>query len=58
LLRSLCILGLGYIGLPTSAMFANNGLLVTGVDINVAIIDHLNHKQVHIEEPGLYELVS
>ncbi len=52
----LCVMGLGYIGLPTSIMFANAGCEVVGVDINKSIIDLLNSGSIHIEEPGLEEL--
>ncbi|GAB1804722.1 nucleotide sugar dehydrogenase [Priestia megaterium] len=51
-----CILGLGYIGLPTALMFANHQTEVHGVDINLDIIDKLNEKELHIYEPGLKEL--
>lgn len=52
-----CILGLGYIGLPTALMFANHQTEVHGVDINLNIIDKLNRKELHIYEPGLKELL-
>ncbi|MBC1456935.1 nucleotide sugar dehydrogenase [Listeria newyorkensis] len=48
-------IGLGYIGLPTSIMFANHGQEVVGVDINPDVIDKLNQGLIHIEEPGLQE---
>jgi UDP-N-acetyl-D-mannosaminuronic acid dehydrogenase len=53
-----CILGLGYIGLPTAAMFATHGLNVTGVDINPLIIETLQRGETHLYEPGLGELVQ
>lgn len=46
-------IGLGYIGLPTSIMFANHGQQVIGVDTNKAAIDMLKQGKIHIEEPGL-----
>ncbi|MFE4047052.1 MULTISPECIES: nucleotide sugar dehydrogenase [unclassified Priestia] len=52
-----CILGLGYIGLPTALMFANHQTEVHGVDINTDIIKKLNSKKLHIYEPGLEELL-
>lgn len=55
--RSLCVLGLGYIGLPTASTFATNGLKVIGVDTNPEIVSGLNNRQVHIFENGLNELV-
>ena len=37
----LCVLGLGYVGLPTAAIFANNGFNVVGVDVNETLISNL-----------------
>lgn len=54
----ICIIGLGYIGLPTASTFATHGVRVTGVDSNPHVIDLLKHGQVHIYEPGLGEVVS
>lgn len=51
----LTTIGLGYIGLPTSIMFAKYGVNVTGVDINQKAVDSLNNGKIHIEEPGLQE---
>ncbi|MEE3423068.1 MAG: UDP-N-acetyl-D-mannosamine dehydrogenase [Succinimonas sp.] len=53
----LCICGLGYIGLPTAAMFARKGLSVHGVEINQRAIDTINQGKIHIVEPGLGEVV-
>lgn len=52
------ILGLGYIGLPTAAMFAKAGWSVTGVDVNPVAVEKLNRGEIHIEEVGLEELVK
>lgn len=52
------VVGLGYIGLPTAAMFASNGVEVTGVDISPKIIDTINAGHIHIEEPGLEEVIK
>lgn len=49
----LTVVGLGYIGLPTSIMFAKHGVDVLGVDINEKIIDSLQQGKVSIVEPGL-----
>jgi UDP-N-acetyl-D-mannosaminuronic acid dehydrogenase len=57
-MRSVCVVGLGYIGLPTAAMFATHGLNVVGVDINDKIISTLNNGLIHIHEPGLQKIVS
>ena len=53
-----CIIGLGYIGLPTASMFANHGLTVLGVDINPQIVDTLRNGKIHIHEPGLHDAVT
>lgn len=54
----ICTIGLGYIGLPTSIMFAKHGVEVVGVDINQSVIDSLNGGKIHIEEPGLQEALE
>jgi len=51
----LCVVGLGYIGLPTAVMFANHGLYVHGVDVNEKAVELIKNKQLHIEENGLQE---
>lgn len=56
--RKICVIGLGYIGLPTAATFSMNGAEVLGVDINPDIIQTLNNGEIHIHEPGLREAVS
>ncbi|PIC56135.1 UDP-N-acetyl-D-mannosamine dehydrogenase [Sporosarcina sp. P12(2017)] len=53
--KKLCVVGLGYIGLPTAVMFANSGLQVHGVDRNERVVQLINNKQLHIEENGLQE---
>lgn len=50
------IIGLGYIGLPTALMFANNGLKIIGTDTNKNLIDSLNQGKLNFEENGLKEL--
>ena len=52
------VIGLGYIGLPTAAMFAQNGVKVVGVDVVPEIVDTINHARIHIEEPGLEEVIK
>ena len=54
----LCVIGLGYIGLPTAAVFADSGLDVIGVDKNQKIVDALNRGEIIIEEDGLEEFVK
>jgi UDP-N-acetyl-D-mannosaminuronic acid dehydrogenase len=56
--NKLCIVGLGYIGLPTASTFASCGMNVLGVDINAGIIDTLMSGRIHIHEPGLLEVVQ
>ena len=55
--ESLCVIGMGYIGLPTASIFADNGLHVFGMDINKTIVTGLNAGELHIFEPGLRGLV-
>ncbi|EIA10246.1 UDP-N-acetyl-D-mannosamine dehydrogenase [Flavobacterium frigoris] len=50
--------GLGYIGLPTSALIANNGISVHGVDVNQKVVDTINAGKIHIIEPSLDEAVA
>lgn len=54
----LCTIGLGYIGLPTSAMFSNFGVDVIGVDVSKHVVETLNKGEIHIEEPGLGEMIK
>jgi len=51
-------IGLGYIGLPTSALIAQNGVMVYGVDINKEVVDTINRGEIHIVEPELDGIVS
>ncbi|MCM3610390.1 nucleotide sugar dehydrogenase [Planococcus sp. MERTA32b] len=54
----LTVIGLGYIGLPTSIMFASHGVNVLGVDIAEEAVNKLNSGKIHIEEPGLQEALE
>jgi UDP-N-acetyl-D-mannosaminuronic acid dehydrogenase len=56
--QKLCVLGLGYIGLPTASTFATHGLQVIGVDVNPQVVNHLQNGHLHIHEPGLRTLVQ
>ena len=47
------VIGLGYIGLPTAAMFASRKIEVVGVDVNVEAVDTINRGEIHIIEPDL-----
>ncbi len=51
--QSVCVVGLGYIGLPTAALLANYGYQVIGVDVNQHVVDTINAGGIHIVEPDL-----
>ncbi len=53
-----CTLGLGYIGLPTSALIASHGVHVHGVDISQHVVDTINAGKIHIVEPDLDKAVA
>jgi UDP-N-acetyl-D-mannosaminuronic acid dehydrogenase len=55
--NKIAVIGLGYIGLPTAALFASKCKKVVGVDVNGTVVDTINAGQVHIIEHGLSELV-
>lgn len=54
----ICVLGMGYIGLPTACTFATHGLNVVGVDVNARILDMLRNGEIHIQEPGLKSIAQ
>lgn len=56
--KHICVIGLGYIGLPTAATFAAHGIKVTGVDVNQHAVNMINQGKVHIVEPDLDALVK
>ncbi|MFC5461622.1 UDP-N-acetyl-D-mannosamine dehydrogenase [Massilia niabensis] len=51
--KTICVIGLGYIGLPTAALLASNGYSVVGVDLNAYAVDTINQGRIHIVEPDL-----
>ncbi|MCW9018448.1 MAG: UDP-N-acetyl-D-mannosamine dehydrogenase, partial [Kangiellaceae bacterium] len=51
--KTISVIGLGYIGLPTAAMFASRKIKVIGVDVNKNAVDIINKGQIHIIEPEL-----
>jgi UDP-N-acetyl-D-mannosaminuronic acid dehydrogenase len=53
-----CVVGLGYIGLPTAAVIARAGCKVLGVDISQKVVDTINRGEIHIEEVDLDGLVQ
>jgi UDP-N-acetyl-D-mannosaminuronic acid dehydrogenase len=54
----ICVVGLGYIGLPTAAVIARSGCRVLGVDVNAHVVDTINRGEIHIEEVDLDGLVQ
>lgn len=55
---SVCVIGLGYIGLPTAAFIASKGLNVIGVDINQSFVERINKGEVPFVEPGFETLLA
>ena len=53
----ICVVGLGYIGLPTAALMASRGFDVLGVDISQKVVDIINAGNIHIVETDLEEMV-
>lgn len=56
--QSVCVIGLGYIGLPTASFLGTKGYQVTGVDISPTVVDTINQGKIHIVEPDLDILVK
>jgi UDP-N-acetyl-D-mannosaminuronic acid dehydrogenase len=56
--KKICVVGLGYIGLPTAALLAANEYDVAGVDIDSSVVDTINEGRIHIVEPLLDEYVQ
>ena len=52
-MKKICVLGLGYIGLPTASILANKGYKVHGVDVSKKAVDTINRGEIHIVEPDL-----
>ncbi len=55
--ETICIIGLGYIGLPTAAVFASRKVKVIGVDVNPITVETINQGKIHIVEPDLDMIV-
>ncbi len=55
--KRVCVIGLGYIGLPTAALLANTGYAVHGVDVDPYAVDVINQGKIHIVEPDLDRFV-
>jgi UDP-N-acetyl-D-mannosaminuronic acid dehydrogenase len=56
--KKICVIGLGYIGLPTAALLANRGYDVHGVDVIQSTVDTINRGEIHIVEPELDTFVQ
>lgn len=56
-MQKICVLGLGYIGLPTASVLATNGFDVLGVDVSDFVVETVGGGGIHIEEPGLQTVV-
>lgn len=57
-IENVCVIGLGYIGLPTAAILATNGITVVGVDVKQSTVDAVNRGEVPFVEPDLAEFVE
>ena len=57
-IRTVSVIGMGYIGLPTCAIFASRGLDVIGIDVNPMVVDKVNQGLIHIVEPDLDGLIQ
>jgi len=53
-----CVVGLGYVGLPTAGLLASKGFQVCGVDVNPQVVQTINRGEIHIHEPDLDVLVK
>ena len=56
--QKVCVIGLGYIGLPTAALLASKGYKIHGVDVVQSVVDTINQGKIHLVEPELEELVK
>ncbi len=56
--QKVCVMGLGYIGLPTASLLATNGYYVHGVDIIPEVVKTINNGKIHIKEPALDAFVK
>ena len=56
--KQVMVVGLGYVGLPSAAVIADNGFKVIGYDINELAVNKINKGEIHIAEEGLEYLVK
>jgi len=57
-MEKVCVVGLGYVGLPTASLLASQGFQVHGVDVNPVIVETIQNGKLHIYEPDLEALVK
>lgn len=57
-IENISVIGLGYIGLPTAAMFASHGVNTIGVDVSEHVVKTINDGRIHIIEPNLADMVE
>ena len=57
-MKSVSVIGLGYIGLPTATLIANSGFQVYGMDPVQRVVDTINQGKIHIVEPGVEDFVK
>lgn len=57
-IKTVSVIGMGYIGLPTCAVFASRGLEVIGIDVNQSVVEKVNRGEIHIVEPDLDGLIQ
>ncbi len=57
-MKKICIMGLGYIGLPTAVVLALNGQEVTGVDTDMKLLERLRAGTFYIKEPHLARILN
>lgn len=57
-IKTVSVVGMGYIGLPTCAVFASRGLTVIGIDVNADVVEKVNRGEIHIVEPDLDGLIQ
>lgn len=57
-LTTICVVGLGYIGLPTAVVLASRGISIIGVDISAEVVAKINRGEIHIVEPDLDALTA
>ena len=57
-LKTICVVGLGYIGLPTAVVLASRGISIVGVDISEDVVAKINRGEIHIVEPDLDALTA